>query len=142
VFAFCGKLAGHYPVCGSLRIAAAFVKRRANSVTSTWDEEIHDECLSSMLKDMLQRETAHDPASGRWDVSGDEATAWVDASSLALGAVVEVNGCAVEDGTWLRHDDAAHINTRSRQGDEYGYHVEHEEASFVHRFSDCVSLGV
>ena len=64
-----------------------------------------------MLKGMLQRVTAHDPASGRWDVSGDEATVWIDASSLALGAVVEVNGCAVEDGTWLRHDDAAHINT-------------------------------
>jgi len=86
VFSFCGKLVGHYPVCGWLRIAAAFVKRRANSVTSTWDEEIHDECLSSMLKDMLQRVTAHDPTSGRWDVSGDEATVWVDASSLALGA--------------------------------------------------------
>jgi len=74
VFYFCGKLVGHYPVCGWLRIAAAFVKRRANSITSTWDEEFHDKCLSSMLKDMLQRVTAHDPASGRWYVSGDEAT--------------------------------------------------------------------
>ena len=73
-------------MCGWLRIAAAFVKRRANSVTSTW--EIHDECLSSMLKVMLQRVTAHDPASGRWAVSGDEATVWAHASSLALGAVV------------------------------------------------------
>ena len=36
-------------------------------------------------------------------------TVWVDASSLALGAVL-VNGHVVEDGTWLRHDDASHIN--------------------------------
>jgi len=32
------------------------------------------------------------------------------ASSFALGAVVEVGGHVVEDGTWLRHEDASHIN--------------------------------
>jgi len=34
----------------------------------------------------------------------------VHASSLALGVVHEVGGHAVEDGTWLRHYDASHIN--------------------------------
>jgi len=34
----------------------------------------------------------------------------VDASSLALGAAVEVGSHVMEDGTWLRHEDAAHIN--------------------------------
>ena len=43
VFSFCGKMIGHLPVCGWLRVAAAFIKRRANSSTSTWDEEIRDE---------------------------------------------------------------------------------------------------
>jgi len=33
-----------------------------------------------------------------------------DASSLALGAVVEVGDHVVEDVTWLRHEDASHIN--------------------------------
>ena len=68
-------------------------------MTSTWDEEIHDESLSFILEDMHQRVMAHDPAGGRWDVDGEEATVWVDASLLALGAVLEVSGHVVEDGT-------------------------------------------
>lgn len=110
VFSCCGKLVGHLPVCGWLRAASAFIKRRANMLSSSWDEEIHDECLHFMLRDVYQRLASHDPARGRWDVDGIEATVWVDASSLALGAVLEVGGHVVEDGTWLRHDDAAHIN--------------------------------
>jgi len=57
-------------------------------LTSTWDEEIHDECLSFMLEDVYQIVTLHDPAGGRWDVDGEE----VDASSLALDAVLEMSG--------------------------------------------------
>ena len=76
----------------------------------TWDEEIHDECLSFKLQDTCQRLTLNDPAREKWDVDGEEATVWVDASSLALCIVLEVGGHAVEDETWLRHDDASHIN--------------------------------
>jgi len=53
---------------------------------------------------------SYDSAEDRWDVDGKEATVVVYASSLALGAVLEVSGHVVEDGTWLRHDDASHIN--------------------------------
>ena len=36
---------------------------------------------------------------------------WCDASSIALGAVVEINGITVEDAAWLRKkDDHSHIN--------------------------------
>lgn len=36
---------------------------------------------------------------------------WVDASSLAIGALLEMNGSVIEDACWLRPlDDAAHIN--------------------------------
>jgi len=52
----------------------------------------------------------NDPARGKWDVDGEEATVCVDASSLALGVVLEVGCHVVEDGTWLHHDDASHIN--------------------------------
>lgn len=45
-----------------------------------------------------------------WDVTGDEAVLWVDASSLALGAALEVDGKIVEDASWLRQDECAHIN--------------------------------
>lgn len=79
-------------------------------LSSSWDEEIHDECLHFMLEDLYQRVMLHDPARGRWDVDGEKATVWVDASSLALGAVLEVGSQVVEDGTRLRHDDATHIN--------------------------------
>ena len=43
VSSLCGKLICHLPVW--LRVATAFIKRRANSSTSTWDEEIYDESL-------------------------------------------------------------------------------------------------
>ena len=110
VFSFCGKLIGHLPVCGWLRVATAFIKRRANALSSTWDEKIDDEFLNHMLEDTLQRVKLHDPAKGRWDVDGEEAIVWVDASSLATGAAVEVAGHVVEDGSWLRSEDASHIN--------------------------------
>ena len=51
-----------------------------------------------------------DPVRGRWDVKGDEARVWVDASSLALGVVIEINGYVIEDASWLRNDDSSHIN--------------------------------
>lgn len=51
-----------------------------------------------------------DPAHGRWDVAGEEATLWVDASSLAFGAVIEVNGEVIEDACWLRRNESFHIN--------------------------------
>ena len=36
---------------------------------------------------------------------------WCDASSLASGVVVEIDGVIVEDQCWLRkNDDDAHIN--------------------------------
>ena len=43
-------------------------------------------------------------------MTGDEAVIWVDASSLALGAALEVDGEIIEDGCWLRPSESAHIN--------------------------------
>ena len=111
VFSFCGKLIGHLPVCGWLRVASAYMKRKANALTSTWDEVIYDESLRAMLEDTVQRVERNDPGKGRWDVVGEEATVWVDASSLALGIVIEVDGNVVDDASWLRSEDSSsHIN--------------------------------
>ncbi|KFD49863.1 hypothetical protein M513_09330 [Trichuris suis] len=33
VFSYCGEQVGHYPVCGWLRVASAYVKREANRAT-------------------------------------------------------------------------------------------------------------
>ncbi|KRZ76280.1 hypothetical protein T10_9280 [Trichinella papuae] len=61
VFSYCGKLVGHFPVCGWLRIAAIYIKRRANDANVSWDEVIESE----------------------------KAKVWVDASSLAVGVALE-----------------------------------------------------
>ncbi len=87
------------------------MKRKANSSTSTWDEEIYDESLRAIMEDTVRRVKQNHPAKGRWDVVGGEATVWVDASSLALGIVIEVDGHVVEDASWLRSlDSSSHTN--------------------------------
>ena len=135
VFSFCGKLIGHLPVCGWLRVATAFMKRKANSSTSTWDEEIYDKSLRAMMEDTVRRVKQNDPAKGRWDVVGEEATLWVDASSLALGIVIEVDGHVVEDASWqLRSEDSSsHINMAELdaviKGGKRGARVEFEDTA-------------
>ncbi|KAI0982522.1 hypothetical protein GJ496_005922 [Pomphorhynchus laevis] len=53
-----------------------------------------------------------DPARGRWAVPpGDTGSVWADASSIAEGVVIEVDGIIAEDASWLRpKDDPHHIN--------------------------------
>ncbi|XP_071524208.1 uncharacterized protein [Panulirus ornatus] len=63
-----------------------------------------------MLAETLQRVKCSDPAQGRWDMDGNQAVVWVDASSLAIRAVQEVNGNIVEDVCWLRQNGCSHIN--------------------------------
>ena len=110
VFSVCGKLLGHYPVCGWLRVATAFIKRRANSVTQTWDEPVRCEHVRSFLDEVQTRVARCDPAGGRWDVSGEKADVWVDASSIAIGVVLTVDREVVEDASWLRSTEVTHIN--------------------------------
>ena len=111
VFSFCGRLTGHHPVCGWLRVAAAYIKRRANAVTVGWDDPVKDSGeVRHMLEEVVRRVQASDPVGGRWDVSGDEMSVWTDASSLAMGVVLDVGGDVVEDACWLRTEEATHIN--------------------------------
>lgn len=110
VFSLCGKLTSHLPVCGWLRPAVGFVKRRVNSLSTSWDDEVLDPELRRIIEDMVRKVASSDPARGRWDVSGTEASVWVDASSLAVGASVVVDGSVIEDASWLRTDNGGHIN--------------------------------
>ena len=80
VFSFCGKMVSHFPVCGWLRPAAAWIKRRANAKSEDWDSEIADEQLGMMLDEVACRVRRDDPVKGRWDVLGQEATVWADDS--------------------------------------------------------------
>lgn len=110
VFSFCGKLLGHLPVCGWLRPAVSFLKRKVNALSQSWDDQIKDSRIESMIAEVLSRVREEDPSRGNWEVSGREATVWVDASSLAFGAAIEVKGDIIEDASWLRSDTSSHIN--------------------------------
>ena len=111
VFSLCGKLVGHLPVGGWLRVAVAFIKRRASDVTAGCDDKIDDAPLNTMIKEVLIRVRKEDPARGRWCVDGQPLSVWVDASSLATGVSLVYDGAVVEDAYWLRPaKDSQHIN--------------------------------
>ena len=109
LFSICGKLIGHYPVCGWLRVACSYLKRMAEGVH--WKDYV-GERVESVLSDMLREVAASDPVTGSWKVDRTEkGKVWCDASSLALGVAVEVDNIIVEDAAWLRKkNDYNHIN--------------------------------
>ena len=111
VFAWCGRLVAHLPVCGWLRPATAWLKRRVNALTSSWDQPTDDAALREEVDWVASRLASEDPARGRWDVGGDRAVVWTDASSVAAGVVLATPaGDVIEDACWLRRDETAHIN--------------------------------
>ncbi len=110
LFSWCGRVVGHYPVCRWLRPCTSYIKRHEG--TGSWDAPIQ-ETTKRMLSEMVTRMTASNPIGGKWTVraQADEAVVWCDASSIALGACLEVEGEIVEDAAWLRKkEDAHHIN--------------------------------
>lgn len=108
LFSVCGLLVGHYPVCGWLRVACSFVKRVSEG--SRWDDDIGPRA-QTLLSEILQNVNENDPVGGRWAVSNSSCRLWCDASSIAIGCAVEVNGEIIEDSSWLRkRDDGNHIN--------------------------------
>lgn len=109
LFSICGTLTGHYPVAGWLRVAASYIKRRAEG--SHWEDYVGDQAVQ-MIKEAIQRVKLEDPVRGSWSVSRDKhCIVWTDASMIAIGVVMEISGRVVEDAAWLRKkDDVNHIN--------------------------------
>jgi len=109
VFSICGKLVGHYPICGWLRVACSYVKRQID--VGGWNQEVGPK-VRMLVTNILERIGNDDPVKGQWDVPGDRSgTVWCDASSLATAAVLEIGGRIVEDAAWLRKkDESGHIN--------------------------------
>ena len=110
VFSYSGKLLGHLPVCGWLRLAVAYIKRRINHLTSSWDEVVDDVQLRGFLEETTCQVKKNYSTRGRWNVERRNARVWIDANSLILGVALEVDGCIVEDASWLQKDDSSHIN--------------------------------
>lgn len=123
IFSICGQWTGHLPVCGWLRVACSYLKRVANEYSQGWDDVIREERVRVMVEDVYHRLEKEDPAHGRWDVRGDEVDLWVDASSLAIGVVLQVNGMTVEDGSWMRESDSTHINMAELEAVIRGFNV-------------------
>ena len=111
LFSLCGRWVGHFPVAGWLRPATSFVKRLCEGTNASWEEAIGDQaaCRAQEIKERLEKD---DPVKGCWSVRpGTAFTLWCDASTLAMGAVLERDGEAIEDMCWLRKKDTAvHIN--------------------------------
>lgn len=109
LFSICGKLVGHYPVAGWLRTACSYVRRLTNK--TGWDERVCPKA-EMIVREIVRRVNEQDPVKGEWAVRKEGGcTVWCDASSLAIGVCLEVNGKVIEDGAWLRkEDDGAHIN--------------------------------
>jgi hypothetical protein len=110
LFSIFGKLVGHYPVCGWLRVACSYIKRLSEG--KSWDDYVGDECGLKILE-VVERVIKDDPVRGQWSVlnTSKNGKVWCDASTLAIGCAVEINGQIVEDASWLRKkDDDGHIN--------------------------------
>ena len=137
VFSVCGRLTGHFPVSGWLCVAAAFVKRRVDTVTR-WDDETQDPMLRRMFEEIVLRSSQTDPACGDWCANGQEVTVWVDASSLATGVAIEYDGTIIENTSWLRavHVDK-HINLAELDAVLQGINLAlHWKASVIHLWTD------
>ena len=109
IFSLCGKLFGHYPVAGWLRVTLSFVKR--GSQGNAWDS-FADHAAIERLKEVLTRLKADDPVKGVWSVPPTGVTnIWCDASKIAYGVALERGDEIIEDEAWLRKtDDGTHIN--------------------------------
>ncbi|XP_067934796.1 uncharacterized protein [Watersipora subatra] len=109
LFSVCGKLIGHYPIVGWLRVACGYMKQLASD--TDWDKKLPKKIVN-MLRRTLKKVAVHDPVKGSWSVEQtNEGNVWCDASSIAIGVCIEIGGQIVEDASWLRQaDDGSHIN--------------------------------
>ena len=55
--------------------------------------------LNCMIAEIVARVRETDPVGGNWHVDGHKMKVWVDASSVAMGVVLEVNGNIIEDAS-------------------------------------------
>ena len=109
LFSLCGKLVGHYPVAGWLRVVSSFVKRGCQG--DVWDS-LAGTTATTRLKDVLTRLNSDDPVKGLWSVPPfGRLNIWCDASKIAYAVALEKENEIIEDGAWLRKaDDNTHIN--------------------------------
>ncbi|KAI0983140.1 hypothetical protein GJ496_005970 [Pomphorhynchus laevis] len=77
-----------------------------------WDDPIPENVMK-LIENLTVKFREHDPVQGKWRIeeTSNSVSIWCDASSVAVGVVVELNGNVIEDASWLRKmDDDTHIN--------------------------------
>lgn len=109
LFSCCGRLVGHYPVAGWLRVACSYLKRHSEG--ADWEDDV-GEVTRTRIAETVERVKKSDPVHGGWSVATtSKAKVWCDASSLAIGVALEIDGVIAEDMAWLRKkNDNSHIN--------------------------------
>ena len=142
VFYLCGKLVGHFPVYGWLRVVVPFIKRLATAVTKGWDDRIKNASLCHILAETLTRVREANPVWRNWCMEGKEITVWVDASSVAAEVALETNGAVIEDACWLRPtNDAQHINRAELEAALKGVNLALQwEATVLHLVTDSACV--
>ena len=61
LFSICGKLVGHYPKAGWLRVACSYVKRHAEG--DSWDDYVGDG-IRDRMKETVEEVRKNDPVKG------------------------------------------------------------------------------
>ena len=112
VHSILGEWVGHYPVAGWLRVASSFIQRCTAQDCDGWDKKVDDEIMKKLHDVNRKLKAEGDPVRGRWPVDiRKPVVLWSDASAIALGVALEVDGDIIEDASWLRpKNDSAHIN--------------------------------
>ena len=126
-----GKLLSHYPVVGWLHTACGFLQHCTACKEIAWDQLVSTETCAKAADLLVLLCDKGDPAHRFWAVDPRQrAILWADASSLALGIALEVDGAIIEDATWLhKTEDKAHINMS-------------ELDAVIHSVNLCVKWGV
>ena len=112
VHSIIGEWIGHFLVAAWLRVVAGLLQRCTAMDNVGWEEMVSAATWQLLLEAEAWLKTQGDPVKGRWPVSNNAPiSVWVDASSTAVGIVLEVDDDVVEDTSWLRpKQDSAHIN--------------------------------
>jgi ribonuclease HI len=109
LFSMCGQIIGHFPVATWLRPACSFIKRTTSELN--WNDVVTSKTLK-LMNEVMAAIREKDPVEGRWEVKKmGRGRVWCDASALAVGVCLEVDGAVIEDASWLRKEgDSVHIN--------------------------------
>jgi len=108
-----GEWLGHFPVAGWVRLVAAMVQRTTAKKSLSWNEPVGEEVMK-ILRETDRLIKHDDPVKGKWCVNPESTLhVWTDASNLAVGVVLEIDGNVIEDACWLNKDrDTSHINMK------------------------------